>query len=131
MVRYNIFKLPYMGLYKSVFSFSLNSMATLLVIPLLSTIQTGKGFVYKAVTYISLISYSMYLINLMLVREWIVFNINLDFVASIHGYLFLIVRYFLFWFLTITLSILIYKYFEVPMTSLRDRIKSNNDKRYP
>ena len=67
----------------------------------------------------------------MLVREWIVFNINLDFVASIHGYLFLIVRYFLFWFLTITLSILIYKYFEVPMTSLRDRIKSNNDKRYP
>ena len=120
MVRYNIFKFPYLGLYKSVFSFSLNSMATLFVIPLLTTIKSGKGFVYKAVTYVSLISYSMYLINLMLVREWIVFNLNLDFVASIHGYLFLLVRYFMFWFLTIVLSIIIYKYFEIPMTSLRD-----------
>jgi peptidoglycan/LPS O-acetylase OafA/YrhL len=123
MVRYNIFKFPYLGLYKSVFSFSLNSMATLLVLPLLTTIKSGKGFVYKAVTYMSLISYSMYLINLMLVREWIVFNLNLDFVASIHGYLFLMVRYFMFWFLTIVLSIIIYKYFEIPMTSLRDSKK--------
>lgn len=105
-------------IYTCVFSFSINAIATLLLIPYLSEIKkTTNVYLHKFVTYISLISYSMYLLNLSIVKIWIldniqIVNINADFVV--------IIKYFLYWFLTITLSILIYKYFEIPTTKLRD-----------
>lgn len=40
------------------------SVATLLILPKLTTIKSGAGAVYKAFTFISKISYPMYLINL-------------------------------------------------------------------
>lgn len=42
---------------------SLESIATFLVIPKLSSIQTGKGYLFRALTFTSMISYSMYLLN--------------------------------------------------------------------
>ncbi|HAT66583.1 MAG TPA: hypothetical protein DCS66_18645, partial [Flavobacteriaceae bacterium] len=87
----------------------------------LSNLKTGKGFIYKSLTYISLISYSMYLINYVIVKYWIIGIIDWSYLESINGYVFIIVRYFMYWFFTIVLSILIYKYFEVPMTKLIDK----------
>lgn len=52
------------GIYFCVFSFTLISTGTLFMLPYLSELKTGNGFLYKPITYISLISYSMYLLNL-------------------------------------------------------------------
>lgn len=105
-------------LYKCVFTFTLNSIGTLFVLPYLSEVKTGKGFFYKAITYISIISYSMYLINYTLVKDWIIPMLDIDFN---NFYFNLLIKYMLFWVLTIILSVLLYKYFEVPTTKLRDK----------
>ncbi len=39
------------------------SIGTLCLLPKLNTIKTGKGIVFKVVTFISIISYSLYLLN--------------------------------------------------------------------
>lgn len=111
------------GLYDWVFSFSTTSFATLCLIPFLSGIKTGKGIFYKAITYISLLSYSMYLVNLTIVQKWILENIDWKSLENFNGDLFLYSRYFLYWALTIIISILIYKYFEMPIMNLRDKVK--------
>ncbi len=111
------------GLYHTVFSLSITSLATLLLLPYLSHLKTGKGLLFKILTYVSLVSYSMYLINLTVVQQWIMGNIDWTIIQNFDGSVFLLVRYLLYWFLTIAISILIYKYFEIPMMNLRDKIK--------
>ena len=126
-LKYNLFQLEKYGLFYCVFSFSLISIATLFLIPFLVSIKNGKGFLYKSLTYISLISYSMYLINLTIVQFWILGNIEWSLLSDFNGYLYLSVRYALYWVLTIVISIIIYKFFEIPLMNLRDKvnIKSN------
>jgi peptidoglycan/LPS O-acetylase OafA/YrhL len=108
------------GLYSTVFSFTVISIATLSLLPYLSELKTGRGPLYKMITCVSLISYSMYLINLSIVQEWIIGNIPWHNLTD-NVYLMVISRYGLYWILVISLSILLYKYFEVPMTSLREK----------
>lgn len=48
-----------LGLYLCVFSFLITSLGTLLLLPFLCTINKGDGIVYKFLTHINLISYSM------------------------------------------------------------------------
>ena len=109
----------YNTMYACVFSFSINAIATLFLIPYLSDLKTTtSNLLYKIVTYISLISYSMYLIHLSIVKIWILDNIQIE---NCNADFVLLFKYFLFWFLTITLSILNYKYFEIPTTQLRDK----------
>src|SRR5688572_6252691 len=110
------------GLYNCVFSFSIISLATLFVLPFLSNIKKGQGFFYGTITRISLISYSMYLLNLSVVQKWIIDKISWSDIFS-SNYLFVFFKYGLFWFLTIILSILLYKYYELPVMNLRDRRK--------
>lgn len=112
--------LPVNGLFNCVFSFSITSLATLFLLPFLSNLRTGKGYLFYFFTYISLISYSMYLLNLSVVQFWILDNINLERFQHI-PYLNVIVMYSLYWILTIFLSIILYKYFEMPIMKLRDR----------
>lgn len=120
--KFILSSLPIHGIYFCVFSFTLISIATLFLLPYLNELKTGKGFLYKPITYISLISYSMYLLNLSIVEIWILGNIpwknftdNPDIIA--------ISKYACYWVLVIGLSILIYKYFEKPMTSIRERYR--------
>jgi peptidoglycan/LPS O-acetylase OafA/YrhL len=109
---------PY-GFYMAVFHFSVTSLATLLLIPFLSNLQKGSGFIFKAITYISLISYSMYLLNFSIVKRLIINSIP---VHELAGSILLmsLLKYFFFWIITIVGSILLYKYFEVPVMNLRD-----------
>lgn len=113
---------PIGGIYHSVFSFSLTSLATLCILPFLSSVKQGKGSVYKFFTVISLISYSMYLVNHSIVHSWILGNIPFHRISSIAN-LNIFLKYCSYWFFTITLSVLIYKYFELPMMNLRDNPK--------
>ncbi len=108
------------GLYSTVISFSVISLATLFLLPFLSDLKTGKGLLFKCFTYISLISYSMYLLNYTVIQRWILKKI--DFSSCIHNHVIAgCTIYAAYWFLVIVLSILLYKYFEIPMTKLRDK----------
>jgi len=101
----------------------LNSMVPfsyLCLLPYFSNLKKGKGRGYRAITKISLISYSMYLINLNIVYWIMVKNIPWSIVNAgpiITPYL----NFLAFWVFTITLSIGLYKYYEVPMMSFRDK----------
>lgn len=95
-------------------SFSLTSIAIMLTLPFLNNMKQIK---FKALQYgivhISLISYSMYLINLSLVTFWILplFKIQTDFI-----------NFFLFWGITLVISTILYKKLELPFLTLRDKI---------
>ncbi len=115
----NMGMVNYLGLYNCVFSFSLIALATLMLLPFLSTFKKGEGKLYKAVTYISLTSYSIYLVNYTLIQKLVVKKIDFSHFIE-NSYLLMGIKYFLFYFLTITLSILLYKYWEMPMMKLRD-----------
>ena len=92
------------------------------MLPYLSNLKTGKGFMYKPITYISLISYSMYLLNFSIVREWIIKKIPWQEITNNENII-VTSNYSIYWILVISLSILIYKNFEIPMTALRERFK--------
>lgn len=114
--------LGYGSLYHGVFSFHVISIGTLLTLPFLSQYKTGKGIHYKTITHISLISYSMYLINLSLIKFIIMpiwFHPNL---ASPFN---LWIQFAVFWLLTIAISTLMYKYFEIPAMKLRERFSTD------
>ena len=103
--------------YLLIWSFTNNSLATLFLLPFLSTVKKGRGNVFKILTSISLISYSMYLVNYTLVQQWILDKM----VFSVNVQLEILLKFILFWIITIIISIIIYKYFEVPTTRLRGK----------
>jgi len=107
------------GFYHCVLSFSINSIATLFLLPYLSDLKTGKGYIHKGLTVISLTSYSMYLINLSVVQGMIIDHIPWKGLIK-NDHLMLFIRYGFFWMLTLVGSILIYTYFEIPTMKLRD-----------
>ncbi|MCX7097483.1 MAG: acyltransferase [Methylococcales bacterium] len=107
-------------IYNYVFSFSITSIAVLLLLPFLNDINSGAGFIYKAFTYTSLISYSMYLLNLTVIQLWILKYFPLLITNDI---LLAFLKFFSYWFLTIFLSILMYKYIELPFMDLRSKLE--------
>ena len=119
------FRMTDFRLYECVFSFSLESLATLCVLPFLSSIVKGQGFLFRAITYISIISYSMYLVNYTLVQHWIINYMNWTTMSHWSVTFTYVVKYILFWGLTIVISGLLYKYYERPVMNLRDYIKIN------
>ena len=109
-----------LNVYYCVYSFSVSSIATLLLLPFLSNYKRGSGKLYTIITIISLISYSMYLINLSLVQQYLVPHFINLIPIPISGLLLEIYTYILYWCITIFVSIIIYKYYESPFTKLRD-----------
>lgn len=108
------------NVYYCVYSFLVSSIATLLLLPFLSNYKRGSGKLYAIITKISLISYSMYLINFSLVQIYLVPNFINLFPVPVSGVLLEIYTYILYWCITIFVSIFIYKYYEIPFTKLRD-----------
>lgn len=100
------------------------SIAVVMMLPYLSNWKEFDFSIAKFITTISLISYSMYLINLNVVIHVIikyVFNDNLLRMHEVKSDW--VLEYSLFWLLTIGLSFLLYKYIEVPFMNLRKREK--------
>jgi peptidoglycan/LPS O-acetylase OafA/YrhL len=108
------------GLYYSVFSSVLISVGTALLLPWLSALRHGRGLAFRFFSLISLISYSMYLVHFSLVQRILVPWMSSGLGGMAEPYL-SIFKYLLFWVLTIGLSILLCKYFELPVMRLRDR----------
>jgi peptidoglycan/LPS O-acetylase OafA/YrhL len=108
--------------YNNVLSFSINSIGTVLLIPLLVAIERGEGIIYRMITFISIISYSMYLINLILVQ-----NLLLPFTFTLTGMdinapSFWGIKYLLYVFYSIFGSYLLFVFWERPTTALRDKL---------
>lgn len=118
-IVYSYYLIPYNSLYYSVFKFSITSLATLFLLPFLSNYRKNSGIIYKSVTYLSLISYSMYLIHLSLIQRWLIEKINWQELIS-NYYLSYLMPYVIYWLLTVTGSLLLFKYYEYPMMKLRE-----------
>lgn len=101
--------------FKQVYYFSLCPLSVFCLLPFLSGFKLERNFFNKIVTYISKISYSMYLINLGLLAE--VFQKNVVFEGALDR----ILNYLLYWIALILFSSLLYYFFETPTTRLRDK----------
>lgn len=94
----------------------LQSTGAFLLLPMFETLRTAPMKLRKIVTHISLISYSMYLINLCLVSSVITSNVNIG------NELQAVAWYLVYWIVVIVLSTIMYKYYEKPLMDLRDRV---------
>lgn len=97
-------------LYSSLFYLSLMPISIMLMIPKIYYFRTPKNvYLTNIITIGSLISYSMYLVNLSLIAYLILpqFDISMWF------------KFALFWILTISSSMMIYKCVEVPFMKMR------------
>lgn len=98
----------------------LKSIGTYLLLPKLFSIKSGSGFLFNFFTLISIISYSMYLLNLSPIE----YNILPRVMNRIPGNS-IFIEYVLYWILTIGLSYFLYRFYEKPMTNLRDKFAKN------
>jgi len=101
--------------FSKTFYFNLTSIAAMLLLPFADSIKKFKTSIGKIVIHISLISYSMYLINLALVVQ--VITKNFPILNPTDG----LIKYFIFWIIVIVSSSMLYHYFELPMMRLRDK----------
>lgn len=108
-------------LFACVFSFSCASLGVACMLPLLSEWKQARGFVASALTHISLVSYSLYLLHGTVVN----LNIALPLATSLPlpQALRPLTGLTLLWVVSLPLATLMYKYFEVPVMSLRNRLK--------
>lgn len=110
------------SMYYCVFYFFVIATATLFLLPFLSGIKSGKGCLYRYISYISICSYSMYLVNYTLVKKFMLGPLSL---LQLSGIPYKTIKYILFWVITYILSVCVYKYFEKPTTDLRDYLSLN------
>lgn len=103
--------------------YSLAPFAAMCLLPFLNSVKEGKGLLFQIVTFISIISYSMYLSNHMIVQrgmmpfilKWL--NIQPE---NVFQNMF---AWFLFWILTIGSAYTLYRFVEKPFMELRKRLK--------
>ncbi|WP_338869897.1 acyltransferase [Spirosoma sp. SC4-14] len=109
--------------YKRTFYFLCIGISMALLMPYMDGWKTATGGwarfgIAQAITHISLISYSMYLLNLTPIM--ITFVERIPTTSTAIGW----IKVGIFWLLVLTLSTLLYKYFEKPVTELRERLSS-------
>jgi peptidoglycan/LPS O-acetylase OafA/YrhL len=102
--------------------YTIEPICFMLLLPLLNSINTGKGWVCKSITFISIISYSLYLIHSGLLMNGILpylFKaIHLDYTQ---GLFYALISWTIALSVSIMLSYCLYKYYEKPVTELRER----------
>ena len=109
------------GLYDCVFWFWLNTLPFFLCLPYLSRLKSNSNNkLARVITFISLISYSIYLVHLNIVQHWIVMKISWACIGVETLRLFLV--YGTYWFFTFILAYALYKTVEQPFIKLRDRV---------
>ncbi|MCX6303961.1 MAG: acyltransferase [Bacteroidetes bacterium] len=109
----------------TIYQYNIESLATLLMLPFFSQIKSSNSKpVLFFFTFISLISYSMYLLNYTPVLKILIPStlsiLGLTNNTSIFVYIF---SYTLYWCYIILGSYLLYKYYEKPMMGIRDKIR--------
>jgi peptidoglycan/LPS O-acetylase OafA/YrhL len=108
------------NMYDAVWLHVVKSIGVLLALPFLSTLVLKPNWFTRFITFISLISYSMYLVNLKVVLYMIMKNgIYQQFEGrwQLHEHWWL--DYAMFWGFTIAISYSIYKLIEIPFMNMR------------
>jgi len=107
------------GFFLKTLFFTLLSFSIALMIPLIYDMKDRpKNFFYKSISFLSVISYSVYLSHpfyIVLVNRYLSNQSTL-------------IQFFTIWILTIVGSYLQYRFFELKFTSLRDKFGSKRDK---
>jgi peptidoglycan/LPS O-acetylase OafA/YrhL len=109
------------SLYLNYVALTLAPLAALLLLPALSAIRSGQGRAYRCVTFVSTISYPMYLVNLSAVQMTLMpllFGARVLDPPSLPA---AIGAWITFWLLTLGLAILIHLCYEKPIMDWRDR----------
>jgi len=109
-----LIKLDPVGFYAKTIYFSAIGFSAAMLLPYADSVNSFKSPFGKAITHISIISYSMYLVNLALVAQVIEVNFMPETKSAAA------LTYILYWTVVVVLSTLLYKYFEKPMMDLRD-----------
>ena len=109
--------------YKRTFYFPVIGLSMALLMPYMDGWRTASGLwarwgIARAITHISLISYSMYLLNLTPIMMIFIERIPTTSLAV--GW----AKVGLFWGLVLVLSTLLFKFFEKPVTELRERLSA-------
>jgi peptidoglycan/LPS O-acetylase OafA/YrhL len=110
------------SMYASVFNFSADGLGYALLLPWAVNVPTGKGLIYRTLTHISLISYSVYLLHSTILNQ----NIILPILNSLHlssSTIYNALGLSAFWGLTLIAATLMYRYFEVPVIRYRDKLR--------
>lgn len=92
-----------------------SSIGVMIFLPMLASWSIQEGLVKNAITFVSKISYSMYLVNYSIVIQIIKSNYWLNLEENKW------ISYSLYWAVTIVLSVLMYNYIEQPFLRLRDK----------
>lgn len=112
-------------IYMSVFHFTVLSFCILLLLPYLSQLRINKvSFIVKVVTKISLISYSVYLLNYSFVKNFLIAKLNFYLIQVFTPEITVVLNIIIFYIITIGLALFLYPYFELPLMNLRDRFKT-------
>lgn len=112
--------------YRNYLTLSVCPVATLFILPKLSLVKTMSGTLSRVITLVSLTSYSMYLTNLSLIQGTLLPLLENRILPSLgysHSY-HAAILYVLYWALTFGVSYVIYRFYEIPMTDLREKIFS-------
>lgn len=105
------------------FSFNIEAITTFCFLPYLSGLKTTKVKIFDILfIFISIISYSMYLLNLSVVNSNLIPHVRhllvqTNLPLAVSGYTY----YLLYWFFVLVCSFLLYHYYENPMTRLREK----------
>ena len=99
-----------------VFKIWMQSLGCFFLLPRFETLKKAPTWLKKPVTHISLISYSMYLINLCMVSSVIASNFSVENKTEV------VLWNVAYWIIVVLLSTIMYKYYEKPIMDLRDKI---------
>ena len=103
-------------LFLNVFYLPLCSVFIAFSLPVLSQMKTTFSILLKPITFISIISYSMYLLHYSVILQWLHYSIPMEENSLAYTLLFSVGYVFI----TIVLSYLLYRLFEKPLMDIRD-----------
>ncbi len=111
------------GPFANIWCPTLKSLAVFFMLPFMSNLRKGLGKWTIWISFFSLISYSMYLVNLnvvtiAIIKQTIHGNYSVGKFVAGEGW---ILDYLLFWIFTISISFVLYQWIEVPFMKLRDK----------
>lgn len=94
----------------------INSVACALTLPALNSWKTARGHVAKGIMVLSLLSYSMFMVNLLVVS---IVDGSMHTFATAHGE----AAYLLFWLMVVAATFMLYYCVERPAMRLREKLK--------
>ena len=120
LMFFSVAMLSYSRFFHNYLYYSFAGLSVMCLLPALQSLQEAKGIAAKGIRWISKISYALYLSNFMLVQRGIlpIVQKRIHLETKTENLLMLL----LFWFFSLLLAALFYRFWELPFLKIRDRI---------